>query len=513
MSLTNRATQKKEQTQKQLNHPIPLAVAHGDGIGPEIMEQTLRVLEALNAPFTYDNIKIGKEAYLQGCKSGIPDEAWDILRENRLLLKAPITTPQGGGYKSLNVTLRKSLGLFANVRPCRAYTPYIKSHFPDMDLVIIRENEEDLYAGIEHQQTLEVVQCLKLITRPGCERIVRYAFEYARAYGRKTVTCMTKDNIMKHTDGLFHQVFNEVAEEYPDINAEHYIIDIGSAILATNPERFEVVVSPNLYGDIISDITAQVAGSVGMGGSSNIGTSFAMFEAIHGSAPDIAGKDIANPSGLLQAAAMLLAHTGLTKRSEMLQNALLCTLEDGIHTADIYNESYTTKKVGTRDFAQAVIDRLGQEPNRVKTVRLQKEAPKIQVQINEPVREEKKLVGVDLFIDWHNDGDRNPDIIGKGLEEAAGANWKLKMITNRGVKVYPNGLPETFCTDHWRCRFVPQQSTIAKDQEGMTSSVGTTYASVLALMENITGENFDIIKTENLYEIGGQRAYSLGQGE
>lgn len=511
MSLTNKATQ--EQTKKQINQPIPLAVAYGDGIGPEIMEQTLRVLDALETPFTYDNIKIGKEAYLEGCKSGIPDEAWDVLRENRLLLKAPITTPQGGGYKSLNVTLRKSLGLFANVRPCRAYTPYIKSHFPDMDLVVIRENEEDLYAGIEHQQTPEVIQCLKLVSRPGCERVVRYAFEYARAHDRKRVTCMTKDNIMKHTDGLFHQVFDEVAKEYPDIKAEHYIIDIGSAILATNPERFDVIVSLNLYGDIISDITAQVAGSVGMGGSANIGTSFAMFEAIHGSAPDIAGKNIANPSGLMQAAAMLLAHTGLTRRSELLQNALLRTLEDGIHTADINNESYTTKKVGTRDFAQAVIDRLGEEPQRVKTVRLKEEAPKIQIQISEPVREKKSLVGVDLFIDWHNDGDRNPDLIGKGLESAAGPDWTLKMITNRGVKVYPKGLPETFCTDHWRCRFVPKASVIAEDQKGMAPSAETSYASVLRLMEHITGEGFDIIKTENLYEIGGQRAYSLGQGE
>ena len=513
MSLTNRATQEQEQTKNHIDQPIPLAVAHGDGIGPEIMEQTLRVLEALNAPFVYDNIKIGKEAYLEGCKSGIPDEAWDVLRENRLLLKAPITTPQGGGYKSLNVTLRKSLGLFANVRPCRAYTPYIKSHFPDMDLVIIRENEEDLYAGIEHQQTPEVVQCLKLITRPGCERVIRYAFEYAKAYGKKTVTCMTKDNIMKHTDGLFHDVFNEVAAEYPGIKAEHYIIDIGSAILATNPERFEVVVSPNLYGDIISDITAQVAGSVGMGGSANIGTSFAMFEAIHGSAPDIAGQDIANPSGLLHAASMLLAHTGQTKRSEQLQNALLRTLEDGVHTADIYNESYTTKKVGTRDFAQAVIDRLGQTPQRVKRVHLQNDAPNIQIQISEPVRPEKALVGVDLFIDWHNDGDRNPDLIGKGLEQAAGPDWKLKMITNRGVKVYPHGLPETFCTDHWRCRFVPMDSVVAKDAEGLVSSSATPYSSVLSLMEKITGAGFDIIKTENLYEIDGKRAYSLGQGE
>ena len=493
---------------------IPLTVAYGDGIGPEIMEATIRVLEALRVPLELTDIQIGKEAYLNGHQSGIPDDAWDILRDSRLLLKAPITTPQGGGYKSLNVTLRKSLGLFANVRPCRAFTPYVKSHFPNMDLTIIRENEEDLYAGIEHQQTPEVVQCLKLITRPGCERIIRYAFEYARANGRSRVTCMTKDNIMKHTDGLFHQVFNEVAASYPDIQAEHYIIDIGSAVLATNPDRFEVVVAPNLYGDIISDITAQVAGSVGLGGSANIGMDFAMFEAIHGSAPDIAGQNIANPSGLLHAAAMMLAHTGLTTDSERLQNALLRTLEDGIHTPDIYNDAYTVRKVGTKEFTDAVIERLDQRPESLTPVTLRKDAPKITISIPERPRPEKKLVGTDLFIDWHNGGDRNPDLIGKALEEAAGqVGWRLKMITNRGVKVYPQGLPETFCTDHWRCRFVSESSTMGPDRKGMITSEKVTMKAILHLQQEISDLGFDIIKTENLYEMDGQRAYSLGQGE
>jgi len=494
--------------------PVPLTVAYGDGIGPEIMASTIQVLEALRVPLELTDIAIGKEAYLKGHQSGIPDDAWNILRNSRLLLKAPITTPQGGGYKSLNVTLRKSLGLFANVRPCRAFTPYVKSHFPNMNLTIIRENEEDLYAGIEHQQTPEVVQCLKLITRPGCERIIRYAFEYARANGRNRVTCMTKDNIMKHTDGLFHQVFNEVAASYPDIQAEHYIIDIGSAVLATNPDRFEVVVAPNLYGDIISDITAQIAGSVGLGGSANIGVDFAMFEAIHGSAPDIAGKNMANPTGLLHAAAMMLAHIGQTTDSERLQNALLRTLEDGIHTPDIYNEAYTVRKVGTKDFTKAVIDRLDQKPESLAPVVLKKDVPKIKITLPERPRPEKKLVGTDIFIDWHNDGDRNPDLIGKALEEAAEQiDWRLKMITNRGVKVYPQGLPETFCTDHWRCRFVSGNSTLAKDRNGLINSESVLMKSILELQQLLVDRGFDIIKTENLYELDGQRAYSLGQGE
>ena len=190
-------------------------------------------------------------------------------------------------------------------------------------MVVIRENEEDLYAGIEHQQTNEVVQALKLISKPGSEKIIRYAFEYARVYGRKKVTCMSKDNIMKQADGLFHKIFDEVAREYPEIEHNHMIIDIGSAIIADRPHSLDVVVTENLYGDIISDIAAQVTGSVGLGGSANIGEEFAMFEAIHGSAPDIAGLDIANPSGLINAACMMLVHINQQSVAEKIKNAWL----------------------------------------------------------------------------------------------------------------------------------------------------------------------------------------------
>lgn len=278
----------------------PITVARGDGIGPEIMEAALRVLDAGGARLAVEEIVIGERLYRQGVSAGITAEAWDSLRRTGVFFKAPITTPQGGGFKSLNVTIRKGLGLFANVRPCRAYAPYVATHYPAMDVVIIRENEEDLYAGIEHRQTDEVYQCLKLITRPGMERIVRYAFDYARSVGRRKVTCFSKDNIMKMTDGLFHQIFNSIGAEYPEIEKEHMIVDIGAAKLAVAPERFDVIVAPNLYGDIVSDIAAEVAGSIGLAGSANIGDHGAMFEAIHGSAPDIAGQDIANPSGLIR---------------------------------------------------------------------------------------------------------------------------------------------------------------------------------------------------------------------
>jgi len=267
----------------------PITIAYGDGIGPEIMQATLDIILAAGAELDIEEIEIGEKVYLSGNSAGIAPSAWDSLRRTQVFLKAPITTPQGGGFKSLNVTTRKMLSLYANVRPCISYYPYVDTKHPKMDMVIIRENEEDLYAGIEHQQTDEVVQCLKLISRPGCERIVRYAFEYARSYGRKKVTAFSKDNIMKQTDGLFHQVFDEIAPEYPDIENEHWIIDIGSAKMADTPEAFDVIVTLNLYGDIISDIAAQIAGSVGLAGSANIGPNCAMFEAIHGSAPRRAG--------------------------------------------------------------------------------------------------------------------------------------------------------------------------------------------------------------------------------
>src|SRR5438067_9947604 len=235
-----------------------------------------------------------------------------------------------------------------------------------MDVDNLRENEEDIYAGIEHRQTDQVMQCLKLISRPGSEKIVRYAFEYARLHNRRKVTCFTKDNIMKLTDGLFHKVFNEIASEYPDIENEHWIVDIGAAKLADTPTTFDVIVMPNLYGDVLSDVAAQIAGSVGLAGSANIGENIAMFEAIHGSAPRRAGQNLANPSGLLLGAVMMLVHIGQPEVATRVHNAWLRTLEDGVHTYDIYQEGVSREKVGTREFADAVIARLGQRPEKLK---------------------------------------------------------------------------------------------------------------------------------------------------
>lgn len=473
-----------------------ITIAKGDGIGPEIMNATLKVLNAANVPLEYDEVQIGEQVYLTGNTTGIPAEAWDTIRKNKILLKAPITTPQGKGYKSLNVTLRKTLGLFANVRPCNSFSPFIETKHPDMDVVIIRENEEDLYAGIEHRQTQEVYQCLKLITRPGCEKIVRYAFEYAKLYNRKKVSCLVKDNIMKLTDGLFHTVFKEIAAEYPEIESESWIVDIGTAKLANEPERFDVVVLPNLYGDVVSDITAEISGSVGLAGSSNVGEHVSMFEAIHGSAPDIAGKKIANPSGLLRGAIMMLNHLGMQDIAMSINNAWLCAIEEGIHTADIYEEGVSARLVNTMEFADAVIERLGQMPKQFKPVVYEAKGA-IEIQKYERKKATPKVLnGVDVFIDWAG---TNPDELGEHLSKANGT-FKLQMITNRGVKVWPNGFEETFCTDHWRCRFEKTQDDV-------------TNADIFKLLRDVHDLELDAIKTENLYHYDGVLGYSLGQGQ
>ena len=481
---------------------IPITIAHGDGIGPEIMAATLHILEKAGAPLDIERIDIGEKVYLAGNSSGIEPSSWDSLRRTKVFLKAPITTPQGGGFKSLNVTVRKTLGLYANVRPCISYHPYVETKHPVMDVVVVRENEEDLYGGIEHRQTQQVMQCLKLISRPGSEKIVRYAFEYARRSNRKKVTCFTKDNIMKFTDGLFHKVFDEVSKDYPDVVNEHWIVDIGAAKLADTPEAFDVIVMPNLYGDILSDVAAQIAGSVGLAGSANIGDNIAMFEAIHGSAPRRAGQNLANPSGLLLGAVMMLVHIGLADMAERVHNAWLRTIEDGVHTYDIFAEGVSTEKVGTSEFAEAVVKRLGQLPEKLKVARY-----KAGVDDSTASRKEsavgsaakKELVGVDVFLDWSAG---SPNDLGASMGAVAGDGLKLVVLSNRGVKVWPGGHVETFCSDHWSCRFMAESA-------GRT----VTHAQIVSLLQRVGRAGLDFIKTENLYNFDGQAGYTLGQGE
>lgn len=478
----------------------PITVAYGDGIGPEIMKASLQILLAAGAELDIETIEVGEQVYLRGETSGIDKHAWEILKQNKILYKAPITTPQGGGYKSLNVTIRKTLGLFANVRPCTSYYPAIDTKHPLMKLVIVRENEEDLYAGIEHRQTQEVYQTLKLMTSPGSEKIIRYAFEYARANNHKKVTCLTKDNIMKMTDGMFHRVYDEVGAEYPEIQKEHLIIDIGAARLADTPEFFDVIVLPNLYGDILSDVAAQLTGSVGLGASANIGTDYAMFEAIHGSAPDIAGRGIANPSGLLLAGVQMLVHLGQTKPAEIVHNAWKCTIEEGIHTGDIFREGRSVHKVGTSAFTDAIIERLGQKPERLRVVSYAHEvATRTDSVMRAKVHQEKALYGVDVFLDWDS-ADRDPNVLGAlMLEKVLIPEVSLTMITNRGLKVYPDVEVNSFKSDHWRCRLL--------------SKTPISHEVVVHILQRFADAGLDFIKTEHLYYFDGKPGFSLGQGE
>lgn len=485
-----------------MSNKIPITVAHGDGIGPEIMAATLHILAQAGAPLDIERIDIGEKVYLAGNSSGIEPSSWDSLRRTKVFLKAPITTPQGGGFKSLNVTVRKTLGLYANVRPCVSYHPFVETKNPVMDVVIVRENEEDLYGGIEHRQTQQVMQCLKLISRPGSEKIVRYAFEYARLSNRKKVTCFTKDNIMKFTDGLFHKVFDEIAKDYPDIVNEHWIVDIGAAKLADTPEAFDVIVMPNLYGDILSDVAAQIAGSVGLAGSANIGDNVAMFEAIHGSAPRRAGQNLANPSGLLLGAVMMLVHIGLPDIASRVHNAWLRTIEDGVHTYDIFTEGVSTEKVGTSEFAEAVVKRLGQLPEKLKAAKYKAGGETKATSRKDSVASvaaKKELVGVDVFLDW-SAGSANE--LGGSLSAVAGDGLKLAVLSNRGVKVWPGGHAETYCSDHWCCRFFSEDA-----------GKSIAHAEIVALLNRFADAGFDFIKTENLYNFDGQAGYTLGQGE
>ena len=483
--------------------PTPITVAAGDGIGPEIMSATLHILKEAGAALEIHEIEIGEKVTFRKQMTGIDPSTWDIIRHTKAFLKGPITTPQGGGYQSLNVTIRTTLGLYANVRPCVAYYPYVATKHPGMNVVIIRENEEDLYTGVEYQLTPLNYEALKIITRPGCERIIRYAFEYALAYERKKVTCFTKDNILKLTDGAFHKIFEEIGAEYPRLEKEHWIVDIGTAKLADTPTDFDVIVVPNLYGDILSDVAAQIAGSVGLGGSANIGPTAAMFEAIHGSAPKRAGLNAANPSGLLLAAIQMLVHVGQPEVATLIHNAWLKTLEEGIHTYDIFKEKTSKQLVGTKEFAQAVIGRLGQKPEKLPSVRYAS-AKHVHHAVHKAAHLasafKKELVGTDVFL--QRDSTSSSEELASLLNSFSIKGLKLKTISNRGVKVWPDKIPETLCTDSWRCRFIRENK-----ENPLSPQI------IIDLLQAIVQKQLDIIQVNPLFFFDGKRGYSAMQDE
>lgn len=479
---------------------LPITVAKGDGIGPYIMDAVLDVITSAGASIKVEEIVVGEKSYLSGCTSGISEESWKTILKNRVFLKAPITTPQGSGYKSLNVTIRKALGLYANVRPCRAYSPFVHTQFPNLDLAIIRENEEDLYAGVEYQITPSVFNTLKILTTQGTEKIVRYAFEYAVKNGRKKVTCMTKDNIMKMADGMFHNVFNEIAKEYPQIEVDHYIIDIGAARLAAKPDIFDVIVTLNLYGDIISDIVAEVSGSVGLAGSGNIGTNYAMFEAIHGSAPAMENKKAANPSGLLSGAIMMLAHIGQGSVATRVENAFLKTIEDGIATKDFYQKDLSKKLVETEEFAKAIIANLGETPKKFRAQNF-KDFSFTNDVVQETIKYNTKttkqdLIGVDLYLSCNEISSS----FYKKISNTSFKGLKFQMMSYRGMFYdEESSTSKNQICDYWCCRF-------------LSSSV-VSQSDVIDFTQKLTSEGFAITATFFLKNYNSERGFTLAQGQ
>jgi isocitrate dehydrogenase len=466
----------------------PITVARGDGIGPEIIAVTLDILKAAGASLEIHEVEIGEKMYLKGYPTGIAPETWETIRHSKAFLKAPITTPQGGGFKSLNVTIRTTLGLYANIRPCISYAPFVKTKHPLMDVVIVRENEEDLYAGIEYRQTPNVCESIKLISRAGSEKICRYAFDYARQHGRKKVTCFAKDNIMKFSDGLFREAFNLIAQEYPEIENEYWIVDIGAAKLADTPEAFDVIVMPNLYGDILSDVAAQISGSVGLVGSANIGTHGSMFEAIHGSAPRRAGQNMANPSAMILASTLMLHHIEQSPVAALIHNAWLTTIEDGIHTYDLFAEGTSKQKVGTKEFGDAVIKRLGKKPHTLKPITDKPQTHTATRSTSSNMSSQRELIGVDVYF------------YGTKVEEALiktpVAGFELKYVGNRGARLFPDGQKETFCIEQWRYRFLKKG--------------GCKGHEIAELLLELS-KKYDIIKTENLYLFDGKPGFTNAQ--
>jgi isocitrate dehydrogenase len=480
------------------NGPRLVTLIPGDGIGPECIASTVRIIEAAGARIAWEERHAGARVFRQGIASGVPQETIDSIRRTRVALKGPLETPVGFGEKSANVTLRKLFETYGNLRPVRELpgvpTPY---QGRGLDLLIVRENVEDLYAGIEHQQTPGVAQCLKLISQSGCEKIVRLAFEAARAEGRKRVHCATKANIMKLTEGLLKRTFEAIAPEYPDLEAQHIIIDNCAHQLARRPEQFDVIVTTNMNGDILSDLTSGLTGGLGFAPSANLGQEVAIFEAVHGSAPKYAGRDVINPTAVLLSGVLLLRHLGEFEAAARIEKAVLVTLEDGRHqTGDVvgYDRGCTTTA-----FTAAVIANLGREParTRVREYRPLRLPPAAGGVATVPVAR-RRVVGADVFLET----DLTPEQLGPALEALSGDGpLRLKMISNRGTKVYPPTGALTGCVDHYRCRFVlrPAVAELSDPQ-------------LLFLLARLA-EKFRWMHVEKLQEFDGRPAFTLAQGE
>jgi isocitrate dehydrogenase len=465
----------------------------GDGIGPEVIGAAQRVLAEVGAPIEWETVDAGASVFKRGVASGVPSETIDSIERTRLVLKGPLETPVGYGEKSANVTLRKLFETYANIRPVKELEG-VPTAFTGrgIDLVVVRENVEDLYAGIEHQQTPEVAQCLKLISRPGCERIVRMAFEYARAEARSSVVCATKANIMKLTEGLLKRVFEEIAPSYPDLQASHMVVDNCAHQLVRRPEQFDVIVTTNMNGDILSDLTSGLIGGLGFAPSANLGPDIAIFEAVHGSAPKYAGQDSANPTAVILSAALMLRHIGLANEADQVEAAVRATLADGIHTRDVT----IGEPVSMTAYTDAIIERLDVSDSRpASSQRPALTVPHVQSAAGEEV--ERTLDGVDVFVEW-----RGPlaELASAVEQAAAGSPFRLKMISNRGTMVYPGRVTPSLA-DHFRCRFVIDPTANGAGDE-----------DILALVGRIASRH-RWMHLEKLQSFAGVPGYTRAQGE
>lgn len=483
---------------------MKIAVAKGDGIGPEIMEAVLKIFDANKVPLEYEFVEMGKWVFDKGFSNGMTPEAKQAIETLGILFKGPMETPKGKGVKSINVTARKTWNTYANKRVFQTLhgvdTVFSKAGIP-IDITIVRENIEDTYGGIEHMLTHDVALSRRFITRPGSLQVIRYAFEMARQKHARRITCGHKSNIMKLTDGLFLECFYEVAKEYPELKADDVIVDDLCMKLVVRPDTFDVVVLTNLQGDIVSDLCAGLVGGLGFAPSANIGDHISIFEAVHGTAPDIAGRNIANPTALLLSGISMLQHLGLTENAGVIENALLFTLESGVHTGDFGDKNKPS--VNTTQFAEAIIGNFGKlphvnpkplVPNKPGTpapLKLEKNAMMISLEIGQ-----EKIVGVDLFIA----SEEQPDVIAKKCQRHAGVKFKLVSISNRGTQVWPTGSVYTNLVNQYNVRFE------AIDEDPLNQQ------DILGLYVSLSG-NFHICSSELLLMWGDKRAYSLAQGQ
>jgi isocitrate dehydrogenase len=481
-----------------------IAVAKGDGIGPEIMEAVLKIFYEAKVPLEYVTVEMGKWVFDKGFSNGMTPEAKQTIETLGILFKGPMETPKGKGVKSINVTARKTWNTYANIRTFQTLhgvdTVFSKAGIP-IDITVVRENIEDTYGGIEHMLTHDVALSRRFITRPGSLQVIKYAFEMAKKKNAKRITCGHKANIMKITDGLFLEVFYEVAKEYPELKADDVIVDDLCMKLVTRPDNFDVMVLTNLQGDIVSDLCAGLVGGLGFAPSANIGDHICIFEAVHGTAPDIAGKNIANPTALLLSGIGMLRHLGFMETAVTIENALLYTLEQGVHTGDFGDRSKPS--VNTTEFAKAIINNFGKQPEQgAKPILTDAPVTETRFKLDKnsmmesTESETEKIIGVDFFIE----SNEQPLNIANQCMRHAGVKFKLINISNRGTQVWPTGSVYTNLVNQYNVRFESIDNTPLKQQD------------VIGLYVSLSGD-FKICSLELLLLLGDKRAYSLAQGQ